>query len=148
LDGDHYDLHLSETGQVEERINRTKAEEALISLLAGYAADIRFGTLKLAARQSASCDFEKARQILRELGQKPDLHPWIKRAEEFVRNNWTAIEMITHELTETKTLDGTEVETIIAIADEEIGAAEGLARYRLLAGRGPTTQFPFTVVRA
>lgn len=146
LDGNHYDLQLSETGRLEERINNRKARKALVSLLAGYAAEIRYGTKKVIARQGASSDFEKARRILRELGKQTDIRHWIKRADEFVHNDWTAIEMIAQELIETHTLDGTEIETIIAISEGEPGAAEGLARYRVLAGKGPTSQFPFTIV--
>jgi hypothetical protein len=145
--GDHYDFVPTDSGQ-ELHVNAATAENVIVSLLAGYAADIRFGTSKILARQGAASDFGKARQTLKESGKKPDLRPWIKRADELVRNNWAAIQMIAHDLMETKTLDGMEVETIIDIAKGEPDAVERLARYRVLAGRGPTSQFPFVITCA
>ena len=84
-----------------------------------------------------------ARDIHRRLGAKGTLAPWFRKARAFVHSNWRAIEMVARDLIETKTLDGTEVETIVSIADGEPDAKEGLTRYRLLRGSKGTLQFPF-----
>jgi ATP-dependent Zn protease len=147
LHEDQYEYLRSENG-LEQRINPVKAEKVLISLMAGFCAEIRYGAPKRKARNGARGDFEKARQILRESGRRSDLNPWMTKASEFVSEHWSQIQMIASELIETKELDETEVETILSVANGEAGAAHGLARYRVLAGKGPTKQFPFTIVSA
>jgi|GEM_PF-1888408 len=142
---DQYEFTRSVEGGLEHRINSEKAEKVLISLLAGYCAEVRNGATKREARNGARDDFQKARQILRELGRNTDLSPWLTKASEFVSEYWSEIQVIANELIETRELDETEVETILSAADGD-GAAHDLARYRVLAGKAPTKQFPFTIV--
>jgi hypothetical protein len=98
---------------------------------------------KSQAKIGAEPDIAKARDIHRRLGAKGTFAPWFRKARAFVRSNWRAIDMVARDLIETETLDGTEVETIVSIADGEPDAKEGLTRYRLLIGRKGTLQFPF-----
>jgi ATP-dependent Zn protease len=123
-----------------------KAEQKVISLLAGYTAQVEHDpACEAQARLGADGDFEEARNTLREHGAKRTLQPWLKKAREFVSNNWRAIEMVAHDLLETKKLDGTEVECIVDIADGKRSGAQELADYRNSRGLGPTSQFAFTV---
>jgi len=145
---DQYEILRSPSGGLEQCINPEKAERVVISLLAGFCAEIRYGAPKRKARNGARDDFEKAQQILRELRGNTDLRPWLTKASQFVSECWPLIRVIASELIETKELDETEVETILSAAGGEYGAAGDLARYRVLAGKRPTKQFPFTIVSA
>jgi len=120
LDDDHF----SPDGEINIDVGRKR----IIALLAGYAAEVLLPSLsnmperKRLARLGASSDFEKAREVLRTLGLKPNVTSWLKRARNFARSEWCAIEAVARELLDAKKLDETEIETLIAIADGEEGA--------------------------
>jgi hypothetical protein len=106
-------------------------ERFVISILAGYAADIRFGTDEAAARAGASNDFERAEVYLPDCGQT--METLIAKAHRFVEQNWKAIQAVAAQLMEYRTLDDTELEFIIKWADtEDANELESLARYRLM----------------
>ncbi len=147
IDGDYYDYERESNREVAT-INPEQAKYQLIVLLAGYAAEIeKDPASKSQAKIGAESDIAKARDIHRRLGGKGTFAPWFRKARAFVRSNWRAINMVARDLIETKTLDGTEVETIVSIADGEPDAKEGLARYRDFIGRKGTRQFPFKIVQ-
>jgi ATP-dependent Zn protease len=125
------------------------AGQAVIALLAGYAAQVEYDPAsKAQAVVGASDDFAKAAEIigiLKRLGQTKDIKIWQREARDFVKKHWKAIEMVARELLEVKTLDGQSVEYIIEIAEGKDGARESLARWRELGGLPQTRQFPYTV---
>jgi ATP-dependent Zn protease len=131
-------------------VDAKRAGEAIIALLAGYAAQVEYDPAsKAEAVIGASDDFAKAADIigtLKKLGQTKDIRIWQREARDFVKKHWKAIEMVARELLEVKTLDGQSVEYIIEIAEGKDGARESLASWRELGGLPQTRQFPYTVI--
>jgi len=129
-------------------MDQTGLTNYVIALLAGYAAAVEHNpTGKKEAALGASSDFEKAKDLLRRLGLRRDLRPWLVKARQFVRQEWRAIEMIAQEVLDLNTLDDAEVELILGYVDGDAEALVHLGQHRLLMGRGPTRQFKFTIQR-
>lgn len=149
LDDDHYDL-ARENGARVLIPNPDRGAKVVVALLAGYAAEVHHRPGSRAEARFGACDdFERARDILRSLGRKPALASSLRKARAFVAANWKAIDCVARDLAETKELDDTEVETIVAVADgSDPDAVRDLAQYRDLRSKGPTVQFPFRVLPA
>jgi hypothetical protein len=94
MQGDYYDL----VGD-RKRINRERAEQSVIALLAGYAAQVKYnprGTAK--ALQLSSADFTRAKGILGEIAPNLNFESFRHQARDLVNENWAAIEGIVKDL--------------------------------------------------
>ena len=109
--------------------------QIIVSLLADYAAECRYGTTESIAREGAADEFERAEDWLQraEAGKDPStIENWIPKARQLVEENWHAIQAIAQELLTHETLDDAEIESIIQYADSgDPELLEGLAKYRL-----------------
>jgi ATP-dependent Zn protease len=136
--------------RLDGTVDAKRAGEAIVALLAGYAAEVKYDPAsKSQAVIHAGDDFAKAADIigtLKKLGQTKDIKIWQREADDFVKKHWKAIETVARELLEVKTLDGQSVEYIIEIAAGKDGARESLARWRELGGLPQTRQFPHTAI--
>lgn len=113
------------------------AQASLISLYAGFAAELRFDPKgHQAAQLGATGDFEKARELLVLLygEEQADQQQaeWIERAKSLVADprNWRAIEMLARELLDCGQLDGDLVDVLVDFADGEITSAQWEKRKR------------------
>jgi len=105
----------------------------LVSLLAGYAAEIRMAPdHEQEARMGAGSDFEKAGQLISKFFPSDSLEEWQDRAAAYVDEHWTAIGAVAGDLIENGTVPGDEVEMLIDEARGLPGAAGGVARLRAL----------------
>lgn len=111
------------------------AERYVISLLAGFAAELEFDPSRMKQARLGACqDFEDATSVVERLAP-PDPRRHMKdllhRAFDLVRQNRAAIDALAAELIAHRTLPGDEVEFIVEIADGD-GCAADLDAYRNL----------------
>ena len=116
-------------------------KNSVISRFAGFAAEDHRGPG--ADKRGSLGDFAAAEELLQML--EPDryqkdkealVEEWLARTREFVTRpeTWKRIDRVARELLEREELDDLEIDSLIAIADGEPGAEEGLARYRAMRG--------------
>jgi len=102
----------------------------IVSLLAGLAANLEDGEPEDRAAIGAGSDVEDARHYLQRWGLEWSFEDAMRAAHESVRKEWPVIEAVAAELLERETLDDTEVELVILIADGDADAVAALAGYR------------------
>jgi len=130
LDGKDY---RDANGQVDPQ----QVGNAVIVWLAGSAAEREYSQ----AATVHPADWAKATDVLASLGPHQSFPGWQHQAREFVKQNWKAIQMVATDLLENNALDGTELEMIVSIANQEKDARANLIRYRELTGKKQTRQF-------
>ena len=108
--------------------NENGRKDFIITLLAGYAAQVNRGGKVAPARAGAVSDILLAKGAMR---NRERLSDWLPRATAFVkqRRNWKAIQLVAAELLKLETLQGDEVAILIEVADGECTYAD-LERYR------------------
>jgi hypothetical protein len=112
-------------------VTASQIESMLMSLYAGYAAEIEVGGDASAARKGACDDFNAAREILEGFVDEQDELKWVQLAQKFVRDNWGAITHVAEYLLVHETMDLVEVELLV----EDSASPEELTAYRQQ--RGP-----------
>jgi hypothetical protein len=119
---------LGSCAQVYGNCDGSQRHEAVIGLLAGYAAAMQYrkrnglpsGRRPCKREMLGSCsDFAGARQALGFRGsQLAPLKAWFDQSFQFVRREWPAIRAVANEVVRAKTLDRDEIEAIITAVDQ------------------------------
>jgi ATP-dependent Zn protease len=104
----------------------SQIEAVLVSLYAGYVAQIEVGGDMSAAREGAYDDFDAATEILEQFGDL-DESKWLQLAQQFVQENWAAISRVAEDLLLHETIDGVEIEFLV----DDTVSLEELEEYRL-----------------
>ncbi len=100
----------------------------LISLVAGYVAEMRLAPhCESEIQGGAGRDLEEAEELIGKNLPDDTLRIWIELGEQFVAENWSAIELVAKALLEYKTLQGDEVDILV---DEAMGDADAGAHAR------------------
>jgi hypothetical protein len=110
-------------------------DKEVVALLAGHFGSIRAGCPADLSREGASDDNEKVTDLLQFTSTNRTVLR--KRAARIVERNWRTIQALAAEFLRHETLDGTEMEFIVAVSDGKPEAAENLARYRRLLRHRP-----------
>jgi ATP-dependent Zn protease len=109
--------------------NEKEIDAAIVGKLAGCFGGIRAGEPSEQATMGSGTDLDAAEELL--AYTTTELHTLRSRAQQFVENQWGAIEVVATELLEHETLDPTEISFAVDIADGKERARENLARYRV-----------------
>jgi sugar phosphate isomerase/epimerase len=125
---------LGSAGQYDGWEDADEARSFVTSLYAGYCAEVVFGADERGARHGARYDFERAAEVLAWLADTTEA-AGLEAAFRFVREpaKWNAIMTVAAELEKCGTLDGTEVEILIDVADGTVQRSD-LDQYRALKG--------------
>jgi hypothetical protein len=112
-------------------VDRLRALEWVVRCYAGFAAErIYDPATPTAPRQAgAADDFDRALDVLRQLGEERRVWRYVADATVLVLSEWAAVELVARRLLEVSEIDGGEVDLLVDLAHGNITVHQ-LATYR------------------